>query len=87
MVTDNRQDKQACTGDAMARLTGFELCSSLSFPNATTSLSAPYFPFTGPMRMSVTLNKRDTHTGYSLLAKQVVVGIFYNDLSEDIYFT
>ena len=75
MVRTNRKEKQACTGQALARLLGMELCASLAFPNATTALTAPYFPFTGPTSVSVTLRKHDVHSGYKLLAKQIKVGL------------
>ena len=73
MITENRQSLKLCTGEAASRLTGLELCGELQFPNASIKESGPYFPFTGPSRMSLTLHKRDTHTGYKLLAKNVQV--------------
>ena len=75
MITDNRQTMTVCTGEAASRLTGLELCGQLQFPNASTQVSGPYFPFTGPSSASLTLYKRDTHTGYKLLAKRVEVSL------------
>lgn len=71
MITSNRKEKTACTGEPLAKVVGLKLCASLSFPNATLALDAPYFPFTGPTSVAVTLRKSDTHTGYRLLTKQI----------------
>ncbi|XP_076440191.1 uncharacterized protein LOC143279842 [Babylonia areolata] len=71
MIMANRKEKTACTGQALAKVVGMELCASLSFPNASTALSAPYFPFTGPTSVALVLRKHDVHSGYRLLAKQI----------------
>ncbi|KAK7094147.1 hypothetical protein V1264_007812 [Littorina saxatilis] len=71
MITENRQSVKMCTGDVTSHITGLELCGELQYPNASTSVSGPYFPLTGPTSLSVTLYKRDTHTSYKLLAKRV----------------
>ena len=73
MIQANRKEKTACTGRALAEVVGVELCASLAFPNATTALDAPYFPFTGPTSLAVTLRKHDLHSGYRLFAKQIQV--------------
>ncbi|XP_050403910.2 uncharacterized protein LOC126819756 [Patella vulgata] len=70
MVTDNRKVATVCTGSRMAKVTGLELCGEISFPNASMKADAPYFPFTGPVGVSLTLHKRDSHIGYRLLAKK-----------------
>ncbi|KAL8574007.1 hypothetical protein ACOMHN_029454 [Nucella lapillus] len=74
MIVGGRKEKRACTGETLANVVGMELCASISFPNATTALSAPYFPFTGPTAISLTLHKHDVHSGYRLLAKQIKTG-------------
>ena len=73
MITDNRQVKKVCSGGPLAKITGMELCGEVQFPNASLKTDAPYFPFTGPSSMAVTLNKRDTHTSYKLESKFITV--------------
>ena len=73
MIKTNRKEKTACTGQALAKVVGVELCASLAFPNATTALDAPYFPFTGPTSLAITLRKHDLQSGYRLFAKQIQV--------------
>ena len=75
MITENRQAKSICSGDKLAKVIGLELCGELQFPNASLVDSAPYFPMTGPVKMGITLYKRDTHTGYKLQAKSIHVSI------------
>ena len=74
MITDNRKEFQECTGSTVAKVTGLELCADLQFPNASMQSSGPYFPLTGPSSVSVMLHKRDSLTGYKLMAKRVEVG-------------
>ncbi|XP_076472801.1 uncharacterized protein LOC143302134 isoform X1 [Babylonia areolata] len=71
MITENRKTVKVCTGELASRITGLELCGELQYPNASTRVSGPYFPFTGPTSLSLALYKRDTHTSYKLLAKRV----------------
>ncbi|XP_076436385.1 uncharacterized protein LOC143275928 [Babylonia areolata] len=71
MITENRKTVKVCTGELASRITGLELCGELQYPNASTRVSGPYYPFTGPTSLSVALYKRDTHTSYKLLAKRV----------------
>lgn len=74
MIVANRHENRACSGEGVSRVLGLELCTVLSFPNATTALTAPYFPFTGPSSLAITLTKQDVHSGYRLLAKQIQTG-------------
>ncbi|XP_050402855.1 uncharacterized protein LOC126819071 [Patella vulgata] len=71
MIKNNYKTRSFCSGKKMADLTGVELCGELSYPNASMVDAAPYFPFTGPVSMSLILHKRDTHSGYKLLAKRL----------------
>ncbi|KAL8574776.1 hypothetical protein ACOMHN_035319 [Nucella lapillus] len=71
MITENRQTVKLCTGQAASRIIGLELCGELQYPNASARASGPYFPLTGPTSVSVALYKRDSHSGYKLLAKRV----------------
>ena len=73
MITENRQAMSSCTGDKLAYITGLELCGELQFPNASLVEAAPYFPLTGPVSMTVSLNKKDTLTGYKFEARSTHV--------------
>ena len=75
MITQNRQAMALCSGENVARITGLELCGELQFPNASLFDEAPYFPLTGPVSMTVSLNKRDTFTGYKFEARSIHVSI------------
>ncbi|XP_046361600.2 uncharacterized protein LOC124138779 [Haliotis rufescens] len=70
LITENRQDLKLCTGERLAQITGVELCNEFHWANASLTNGAPYFPFTGPFSYSMTLIKRDSHSGYKLLAKR-----------------
>ena len=52
---------------------GVELCGSVSFPNATGTAAAPWFPLTGPATAALTLHSRDSHSKYKLAAKAQAV--------------
>ena len=73
MITDNRKEFEVCSGALGAKISGVELCGQLHFPNASMLTRGPYFPLTGPSAISIALHKRDSHTGYKLLAKRVEV--------------
>lgn len=76
MITENRQEHTACTGDKMAKLTGLEICGEVTFPNASLVENAPYFPMTGPVKAAITLYKRDkTMKGFKLEARSIHVSI------------
>ncbi|KAL5015760.1 hypothetical protein ScPMuIL_005349 [Solemya velum] len=71
LITENRKEKSVCTGPWLAKMSGLELCGAVEFSNASMVTDAPYFPFTGPVVMSLVLHKRDTHTGYKFEAKKI----------------
>ena len=73
MLTTNRQEKKLCSGQQLSRIFGAQICATTAYPNASTTLEAPYFPFTGPVSMELTLLKTDEHNSYRLLAKQITV--------------
>lgn len=76
MIHGNRKEKKVCSGERLAKLTGMEICGSLSFSNASMEEHAPYFPLTGPLSLGIDLHKRDTHSGYIFSAKYSSVCIF-----------
>ncbi|XP_025083445.1 uncharacterized protein LOC112557668 [Pomacea canaliculata] len=55
-----------CTGPYAARVTGLELCGHVELPWSPEAVT-----LYGPAALSMTLHKRDTHTGYSFIAKHV----------------
>jgi len=57
-----------CTGAAMTKVAGVEFCVDVTLPTFhKTGLPLP--PFTGPMNAQITMEKKDTHTGYTFVAK------------------
>jgi hypothetical protein len=66
MVTLNRQTKKVCTGDKLSHIAGLEVCGEMSYPNASLTADAPYFPLTGPLSAGITLYKRDSHSSYKM---------------------
>ncbi|KAL8584622.1 hypothetical protein ACOMHN_002351 [Nucella lapillus] len=71
MITDNRREYELCSGSVLSSMTGLEMCGKLQFPNASMQSEGPYYPLTGPSSLSLVLHKRDSHSGYKLLAKRV----------------
>ncbi|XP_070194611.1 uncharacterized protein [Littorina saxatilis] len=71
MITGNRKEFEICTGSIGSKISGLELCGQLQFPNASMLSAGPYFPLTGPSSVSLVLHKRDSHSGYKVLAKRV----------------
>ncbi|XP_041358361.1 apolipophorins-like [Gigantopelta aegis] len=70
MLDKEEKTINVCSGSRLAKVTGLELCVDVSYVNASLVEHAPYFPFTGPFDMEVSLNKRDKHSGYNMLAKR-----------------
>ncbi|XP_014669654.1 PREDICTED: apolipophorins-like [Priapulus caudatus] len=69
-VVEGRTDETLCTGDRLARFLGMQLCAEVAFPNATLQEAAPWYPFTGPSRVAITLEKTDkTFTDYQFEAR------------------
>jgi hypothetical protein len=78
MITENRQTYNACTGNKLAKITGIELCSELSYPNASLVENAPYFPLTGPIKAGLSLYKRDKEMkGYKIEARSTHVSVIF----------
>lgn len=72
MIDDNRIDRSFCMGHTFARITGVDICGEIQLPNTTSVDDAPHFPFSGPLRMSINVLKRDTHTGYKFEASKII---------------
>ena len=64
MLTEGRIEKRMCTDSATVRMSGLELCASLSIPKLHQAASAPHFPLAGPKSISLVLNKKDTYRGF-----------------------
>ena len=68
-MAGERFEKQDCIRGKLTKALGLEACGEISFPKATGS--TPWFPFTGPARASLVLNKKDTFSKYEFEAKYV----------------
>ena len=69
MLIEGRVEKEECFRGKLTKALGLEACGELSFSRA--SGSTPWFPFTGPARATLTLNKKDTFTKYEFEAKYI----------------
>lgn len=58
---------------------GIQFCAGYSAPNASLKSDAPYFPFTGPVSFTVTMNKLDLPNGYKLEIKTIKVRVNNNN--------
>ena len=56
-------------------LIGYQMCSEVSYkrPREDNVNSSPYFPFTGPVSLTLTLNEYDAPRGFKFLAKHIEV--------------
>ncbi|XP_064626174.1 apolipophorins-like [Lineus longissimus] len=68
MIDSNRVNTKKCTGDKLTKVLGIELCGEISYPTTPDMSDVPTFPMTGPAKMSVVLNKLDSHTSYDFEA-------------------
>ena len=69
-VEDNRREMTSCTGERLTKWTGLQLCGAVTYPNASHVDEAPYYPLTGPTRVTLYLAKSDpTMKGYHLEMK------------------
>lgn len=60
-----------CTGNTTARVSGLELCGQLVFHNAPLNVVFCNVP----SEVTLALHKRDTHSGYKLLAKNIKLSL------------
>ncbi|CAG5119505.1 unnamed protein product, partial [Candidula unifasciata] len=70
-VAKNQVTKRSCSPESVLKVLGYELCGAVSFINATSDDSAPYFPLTGPVSISATIHKKDAPKGFRLLGKLI----------------
>lgn len=59
-----RETFYSCGSETAAVITGMQLCNDISYPNASSSLIAPYFPLTGSARYILDLKKVDNFDSY-----------------------
>ena len=69
MLTNPQSDITQCVGGSASRAFGLELCGELSYPYDSSRSETPFFPFTGPSKARIYLNKRETYTGFHFEAK------------------
>nr|XP_009681790.1 PREDICTED: uncharacterized protein LOC104149710 [Struthio camelus australis] len=55
-VFQDRTETRSCTREEVSKIIGWQLCSEMLYPDSASGLP---FPFTGPLRVSVTLTKQD----------------------------
>lgn len=63
-TTDNVNTLNLCSPKAVNSVTGFEVCSKLTYTNASTEEYSPYFPLTGAFEYSLGLKKIDHFENY-----------------------
>ena len=69
-VIENREEISQCTRGTTQRYLGLQLCSQISYPNASETEYGPFFPLTGPATLNVELVKIDPAiTSYRFLHK------------------
>lgn len=70
MPTEGRFEVHRCVSESLVRTLGVEVCADLSLPRLTRP-NGPWFPLTGPVSASVSLNKRDSLSKYHMEAKVI----------------
>jgi hypothetical protein len=68
MLTDNVITGKHCGCQGLKQVFGVETCAEYSLP-LSMNMGGPMFPFTGPTKISLTLNKLEPLTGYHMEAK------------------
>lgn len=69
-LIENREEMSQCTRGPTQRYLGLQLCTQISYPNTSEAEYGPFFPLTGPARLSVKLVKMDPAiTTYRFLHK------------------
>ena len=63
MITDDKFEKSGCYTE-LSTVLGVEFCGEVALPQAIKQETAPRFPFSGPAKAKVYINKVDSHTGY-----------------------
>lgn len=63
-TTDNVNTVNLCTPKNINSIIGFEVCSKLSYVNASDVEESPYFPLTGSFEYNLGLKKIDTFGSY-----------------------
>ena len=68
MILQDRLNINKCTGATFEKVTGLELCGTLSYPDLYPRQGAPWFPLNGPVSAAIILNKKDTYDRISFEA-------------------
>ena len=68
MILEDRLNINKCTGATFEKVTGLELCGTLSYPDLYPRQGAPWFPLNGPVSAAIILNKKDTYDRISFEA-------------------
>ena len=68
MILEDRLNINKCTGATFEKVTGLELCGTLSYPDLYPRQGVPWFPLNGPVSAAIILNKKDTYDRISFEA-------------------
>nr|KAI8754502.1 apolipophorins-like isoform X1 [Biomphalaria glabrata] len=71
MLTDKKMTMTSCTPDSVFKVTGYELCAAVAYVDSTKNPSTPYMPLSGPLLLSLTLQKKDAPKGYKMTIKYI----------------
>ena len=64
LPTHQEKSHHVCSGSAVERILGVQLCAQLRYPVAAASRGTPLMFFTGPISANVNLFRRDIHQEY-----------------------
>ncbi|XP_074643894.1 uncharacterized protein LOC141900764 [Tubulanus polymorphus] len=78
MLSANPVVKEKCTGAGLSKVLGVELCGHVQYPGQALTTETPFYPLTGPSKLSIGLQKTDAHTSYQFEAKMLTQKIRKN---------
>ncbi|XP_062444584.1 uncharacterized protein LOC134147453 [Rhea pennata] len=73
-VFQDHTETRYCTKEEVSKIIGWQLCSEMLYPDSASGLP---FPFTGPLRVAVTLTKKDRGL------QQYLVEAAYNYIAQE----
>ncbi|GFR65207.1 apolipophorin [Elysia marginata] len=60
----------SCSSESTLRALGYQACAEYSY--VPTTDNSPYYPFTGPTSVSLTVHKKDAPRGYKFIGKHIM---------------
>ena len=73
MKQNKRFSRSKCSSSEILKITGYKLCSDVSYMQPAYPETSAYFPLTGPVTINFGLHKKDAPGGYKLQAKRIMV--------------